>query len=238
MRPSPIAAGAAAFAALRIAALAVALAGGTARAQQPTAPELPQIRLIRATNFVEQLRAGAHDPRSSEVLLATKLACDGLTALLADARLAERLKAAATATAQHDELHRALRGSLERFLDEFLSPELALLQRAGLSDVAIVQIVRDADELRARDYIGKYRAGSDEPLAARLAVFAQEVCVAAGQARAIADAGRRDALTRLGLGLGGAAVVAVDLYFTAPTSGLATASYGFGTTLLGGAFVK
>lgn len=196
-------------------------------------------KLIRATNYVQELRARRGSIATEEAILATKLGCDGLLELTKDPTFRQRVSDVAAAVDKYSETNTAIRHSLARFLDEFLSPELLVLERAGLSSTAIAQVVKDGFDLQAHAYIGKYGGGSAEHFLKNLDGFTDEVCRAAGQAKLIAEGKKEDMLFRLGVGLGGAAVVLADLALTPTWTGpLAVQSYSFGFTLLAGAILK
>jgi len=145
----------------------------------------------------------------------------------------------ASAADKYTETNAAIRHSLARFLDEFLSPEVLVLERAGLSSTAIGQIVKDGFDLHAHAYIGKYGRGSEEYFLRNLDEFTDEVCRAAGQAKLIAESKKEDLLFRLGVGLSGAVVVLADLTLTPSWTGpLAVQSYSFGYALFVGAILK
>ncbi|WP_175125179.1 hypothetical protein [Achromobacter animicus] len=222
---------------LLIASMIGLLASDAAFAQAQV--QLANDKLIKATNFVQELRTRRGSIATEEAIRATKLGCDGLQELTRDQAFRQRVSDVAAAAEKHSETNAAIRHSLARFLGEFLSPEVLVLERAGLSSTAIVQVVKDGFDLQAHAYIGKYGGGSAEHFLRNLDEFTNEVCRAAGQAKLIAEGKKEDMLFRLGVGLGGAAVVLADLTLTPTWTGpLAVQSYSFGFTLLAGAILK
>ena len=196
-------------------------------------------KLIRATNYVQELRTRRGSIATEDAILATKLSCDGLRELTRDQTFRQRVSDVAAAADKYTETNAAIRHSLARFLDEFLSPEVLVLERAGLSSTAIGHIVKDGFDLQAHAYIGKYGRGSEEYFLRNLDEFTDEVCRAAGQAKLIAESKKEDLLFRLGVGLSGAVVVLADLTLTPSWTGpLAVQSYSFGYALFVGAILK
>ncbi len=192
---------------------------------------VPYLTLISATNYVAQLRSRKEPVRPEEAATATKLACQGLMQIADDPALLRLIARGAPIGERHDGLNEALRGSLDRFIDDFLRPEIDLLRRAGLSDAAIAQIVKDGYDLGSSATIGKY-GDLSAAIEKNLKIFTSEVCRAAEAAKEIAGARNRDALTRLGRGLGAAAVIVVDAAFVsaAPEVGVVAGvslSWGF-----------
>ncbi len=199
---------------------------------------LANVKLVRATNYVQELRVRRANIAPEEAIFATKLACEGLRELTRDQTFRERVAAVAEAADEHAQTNAAIRGSLGRFLDEFLSPELVVLERAGLSSTTISQIVKDAFDLKAHAYIGKYGRGSAGSFLRNIDVFTDEVCRAASQAKLIAEDKKSGMLFRLGVGVSGAIVVLADLTLTpTPTGLLAVQSYSFGSSLVAGAIL-
>ena len=216
---------------LLVVSMIALLASDAALAQAQVS--LTNDKLIRATNYVQELRARRGSIATEEAIFATKLGCDGLQELTKDQTFRQRVSDVAAAAEKYTESNAEIRHSLARFLDEFLSPELLVLEQAGLSSTAIAQVVKDGFDLQAHAYIGKYGRGSAEHFLRELDEFTNEVCRAAGQAKLIAENKKEDTLFRLGVGLGGAAVVFVDLALTPTwTRPLAVRSYSFGFALL------
>src|SRR5262245_5303207 len=197
------------------------------------------VKLVRAINFVQELRANPSRIDQEDAALATSLACEALREVNRDEELRKRVSAAAAAAADHEARNAAIRGSLNLFLNEFLSPELIILERAGLSPTSIRQILQDSRALEAQFYIGKYGKGSEEPFFKNVALVTDEICRAASQAKLILENKKSDMLFRLGVATAGVLIVAADMYLTpTPTGLLAVQSYSFGASLVTGAVLK
>jgi hypothetical protein len=200
---------------------------------------LAQVKLIRATNYVQELRARHGKIATEEAIFATKLACDALHGVLKDDDFRGRVSNVAAAADEYKDRNAAIRADLGRFLDEFLTPELVVLESAGLSSASVAQIVKDAFELQAHAYIGKYGRGSDQYFLRNVTLLTDEICRAAAQAQIIAEGKKSDILFRVGVALGGVVVVLADVYLTpTPTGLLAVQSYSFGSALVAGAILK
>lgn len=194
----------------------LSLAGAAAWAQTAgpgaaTSSAIPPqyISLISATNYVSELRARKDSVLPEEAILATKKACEGLSQIVNDKHLLQALRVAAPRAGQVDGINEVLRNHVDRFLDEFLRPEMDLLTTAGLTSQSVDQIIHDGFELKSNFYLGKYEH-VDERIQKDLELFTNEVCRAAREAHQLTASKTRDGLVRLATGLGGAAVVAID----------------------------
>ena len=228
-----------AFFALFVALGMAAILHGEPAGAQPRTPnvvpaEMKYIKLIGATNYVQELRGRKDAIRPGEAILATKMACDGLKQLADDEAFIESLKIGAPAAESHGEATSTLRSHLARFLDDFLRPEIDLLTKAGLSARAIDQIVKDGFDLASQAYIGKWGELTTN-IPKTLKVFTSEVCRAADEAKQIAATKSRDSLTRLGIGVGAAAVIVIDAASASavpPVAAVAAISLSWGFTAL------
>jgi hypothetical protein len=197
---------------------------------QPLQPA--RISLIAATNYVQALRARGGPVRTEEVVIATAKACNGLTELVRDEAFRQRIIVTTDAAREHAEAASAIRGSLAAFVNEFMAPEIQLLEHAGLDSTAVIQIAKDAIELKSYAYLGKYGKDTVEKYLKDLEVFRLEVCAAAQKAVVIKAKSDKEALDRVAYGVSGAAVIFVNTAAAKPTAMLSTLSYDLGFDLL------
>jgi hypothetical protein len=208
-------------------------AGAANRVPLRAAVPVQNIALIGAMNYVSELRARKDPVRQEEAALATMKACRGLMQLVKDNNLFEALAKAAPAAGRVDGANETLRNHVDRFLSDFLVDEMDLLAQAGLSASSIDRIVNDGLELKSNFYIGKYDH-VDAKIRKDLEVFTSEVCRAASAAKQITAKQPLDGLTRLGYGLGAAAVIAIDApnVLDPLTAGIAVFSISWGLNTL------
>lgn len=212
---------------LVVAAILLSSLLGTRAVAQFSVP-VADITLIRATNYIQGLRSRAGPVTLQEVVVATAKSCHGLTELLKDETFRFRVQTTAAAANEHADASSAVRGSLGFFITEFLVPENELLARAGLDTGAIIQITKDALELRLYLNVGKLGPSTVPEFLKRLEVFKHEVCLAAQQAKTTSAKSQKEALDRLAYGVSGVAIIVVNTAAAKPTSFVSFASYEYG----------
>jgi hypothetical protein len=104
--------------------------------------------LINATNDIFQLLSSSAQPSPEAVNKVLAEACNALKLLLMDEHFATDLKAAIARSATSAAERKALRDNLALFTKEFLLPERAALEQAGLTKPAVDQIIATAKDLQ------------------------------------------------------------------------------------------
>ena len=182
--------------------------------------------LINATNDIFQLLNSSVQPSPAAVNKALAEACNALKLLIMDEHFAADLKAATARSATSLSERKALRNDLSLFTKEFLLPERAALEQAGLSKPAVDQIIAAAKDLQtAAD-----RNADAEKILKLTGKLRDAVCSDAESTQERQDQAAQ--LKKWGLLLGGVVLNVVDIAATLPSAAASDASIAIGTALL------
>ena len=195
--------------------------------------------LVDAANELFDIQLDNVDLNADQMLKITATSCVAMRRLQKDSNFPKDLDRLYKQLDDYQRTHRALRDDLTQFMDAFLLPETAALKSAGLTDTAISHISA------AIGYVHGALGERTDPTLILNAIegLTEEVCTANAKLKRDKEVEkdkteRRRTVMRWTMGIGGAAVLVADALGTAPSVGVATASYQIGGAILTGTILN